>query len=349
VKLGVLTVPLSHWPLARVVDWLALAGVEAIELGTGNYPGDAHCDPERLLADPSERRRLRELLASRGMIVSALSQHGNPLHPQSEVAESSHRTWRRTVELASELEVPVINASSGCPGDGPDALWPNWVTCSWPEDYLTVLDWQWCERVIPYWREEEEFARRHGVKVAIEMHTGFVVYNPDTLLRLRRETGPNLGANFDPSHLFWQGIDAVDAVDTLAADGAIFHVHAKDTQLHDAVIRRKGVLDTVPHERVGERSWSFRTLGYGHDEKTWRDIVSALRRGGYGYVVSIEHEDPMLDEEDALSKAIELLRSVLPRDAADRPDGFGVQGEGRTQGDPVQPGSRQDSRRNSSE
>jgi sugar phosphate isomerase/epimerase len=335
VKLGVLTVPLSDRPLAEVVDWLALAGVEAVELGTGNYPGNAHCDPGLLLADPDARRRLVALLASRGMLLSALSQHGNPLHPQTELAESAHRTWRKTVELASELEVPVVNAFSGCPGDSAHSLWPNWVTCSWPEDDLSILDWQWRERVIPYWQMEEAFARRHGVKIAIEMHTGFVAYNPDTLIRLRHETGPNLGANFDPSHLFWQGIDPVEAIDLLAADGAVFHVHAKDTQLNEASIRRKGILDLVPHERASERAWSFRTLGYGHSEKTWRDIVSALQRGGYGYVVSIEHEDPLLETEDALSKAIELLRSVLPRDTGRTPEGSDVRSAGETQGDPI--------------
>jgi sugar phosphate isomerase/epimerase len=313
VKLGVLTAPFDDLPLEEVLASLAGLGVEAVELGTGNYPGSAHCDLDDLLVDAGSRRRLRRLLDSHGLFISALSQHGNPLHPQAPIARGAHETWRKTVELASALNIPVVNAFSGCPGDSPGSLWPNWAVCSWPEDYLRVLEWQWLERVIPYWQTEEAFARQHGVKIGIEMHAGFVVYNPETLLRLRRATGSNLGANFDPSHLFWQGIDAVEAISILASEECIFHVHAKDTQLRDDVIRRKGVLDTEPHERVGERAWSFRTLGFGHDEKTWRDILSRLQLGGYDYVVSIEHEDELLATDDAIAKAIAFLDGVLPR------------------------------------
>jgi sugar phosphate isomerase/epimerase len=334
VRLGVLTAPFYSSPLEDTLDLLADAGVEAVELGTGNYPGNDHCDPDELLADGDARRRLAALVESRGLFISALSQHGNPLHPQAPIAHAAHDTWRKTVELASALEVPVVNAFSGCPGDSPGSLWPNWAVCSWPEDYLSVLEWQWCERVIPYWQAEEEFARRHGVKIAIEMHTGFVVYNPETLLRLRAATGPNLGANFDPSHLWWQGIDAAEAVSLLAAGEAIFHVHAKDTQLHDAVIRRKGVLDTEPHEHVGERAWSFRTLGYGHDEKTWRDILSRLQLAGYDYVVSIEHEDELLETGDAIAKAIDFLRGVLPRGTDEGPVPTGRNGSALGRGAP---------------
>jgi sugar phosphate isomerase/epimerase len=314
MKLGVLTVLYQKLSLDEALDKLAGLGVEAVELGTGNYPGDHHSKPSELLADRSRVEELKKKVAGRGLMISALSQHGNPLHPDESKARAAHETWRRTVELAEALEVPVVNAFSGCPGDHPGARYPNWVTCAWPDDFSEVLRWQWDERVIPYWIEEAEFAHSHGVKIAFEMHPGFVVYNPESLLRLRAAAGDAIGANYDPSHLFWQGIDVVQAIKDLGKQGAIFHVHAKDTRLDDANVRANGVLDTKSYDRVLDRSWVFRTVGYGHPESVWRDIVSALRSVGYDYVLSIEHEDSLMSTDEGLQKAVAILNSVLLRE-----------------------------------
>jgi sugar phosphate isomerase/epimerase len=309
MKLGVLTVLYQDLTVEAALDKLAALGVEAVEFGTGNYPGNAHCDPDELLADTAKARALKDAVASRGMIISALSCHGNPLHPDKGVAAGAHQVWRQTARLAAELEVGVVNTFSGCPGDHPGAKYPNWVTCAWPPDFLEILEWQWNERVVPYWAEEAAFAREQGIVVAFEMHPGFVVYNPETLLRLRAAAGDSLGANFDPSHLFWQGIDPVEAIKALG--DAIFHVHAKDTAIDAANVSVNGVLDTKGYDKLLERSWLFRTVGYGHGEKTWRDIVSVLRAVGYDYVVSIEHEDALASIDEGLSKAVGLLQNVL--------------------------------------
>ena len=311
MKLGVLTVLYQELPVDQALERVAGMGVHAVELGTGNYPGSHHCDPDRLLDDPDALSALRKAISERGLTISALSQHGNPLHPDSAHARRSHDTWRKTVELAERLEVPVVNAFSGCPGDHAGARLPNWVTCAWPSEFAEILDWQWTEQVIPYWTREAAFAREHGVSIAFEMHPGFVVYNPETLLRLRDAVGPEIGANFDPSHLWWQGIDPVEAIKELGRAEAIFHVHAKDTYIDSANTRRNGVLDTKSYERVPERSWVFRTVGYGHGEKDWRDIVSALRTVGYDYVLSIEHEDALASIDEGLSKAVELLDRII--------------------------------------
>ena len=299
-------------PFEAMLDRVVALGIEAVELGTGNFPGKTHCDPDALLGDAGKRDALRRAIDTRGLTISALSCHGNPLHPDDDVARRSHETWRKTVQLAVELEVPVVNLFSGCPGDGPDARAPNWVTCAWPPEYLEVLDWQWNDRAIPYWTDEARFAREAGLaRIAFELHPGFLVYNPETLLRLRGACGPEIGANLDPSHLVWQGIDPLEAVREIAADGALFHVHAKDTFLDAHNIRRNGVLDTKAYSRLAERSWSFRTVGYGHDEKFWRDFVSILRTVGYDYVLSIEHEDGLASIDDGLGKAVELLRRAV--------------------------------------
>ncbi|HEY5986858.1 MAG TPA: sugar phosphate isomerase/epimerase [Streptosporangiaceae bacterium] len=311
MKLGVFTVLYQKLPFERALDKLASMGAEAVEIGTGNFPGNAHCKPQELLADPGSAKRFRKAVEKRDLFISGLSQHGNPLHPDTQIARQAHETWRATVQLAEMLEVPVVNAFSGCPGDQNGARYPNWVTCSWPDDYARVLEWQWSEKVIPYWTEEAQFADQHGVDIGFEMHPGFVVYNPETLLRLREACGPRIGANLDPSHLFWQGIDPVEGIKLLGRERSIFHTHAKDTYLDRANIARNGVLDTKHYGRVLERSWVFRTVGYGQGEKVWRDIISALRAANYDYVVSIEHEDSLMSIDEGLQKGIDVLKAIL--------------------------------------
>jgi sugar phosphate isomerase/epimerase len=251
------------------------------------------------------------------MEISALSQHGNPLHPDTAIAQAHHDTWRKTLELAQRLEVATVVAFSGCPGDHPDARRPNWVTCPWPPDFTEALEWQWAERVVPYWTAEAEHARAAGVTVGFEMHPGMVVYNPETFMRLREAVGEVVGCNFDPSHLFWQGIDVVEAAKEIARAGALVHVHAKDTALDPANVRRNGVLDAKPYERILERSWSFRTVGYGHGEDLWRRLLSTLSALGYDGAISIEHEDGLMSMDEGLAKAVRLLdREILSQKPA---------------------------------
>ncbi|WML58046.1 sugar phosphate isomerase/epimerase [Neobacillus sp. PS2-9] len=311
MKLGLFTVPYQGLSFDAMLDKMCELGIEAIELGTGNYPGNHHCNPDVLLDEQEKIKAFKKAVESRGLMVSALSCHGNPLHPDQTIAQKAHDVWRKTVLLAEQLEVPVVNTFSGCPGDHPGAKYPNWVTCAWPPDFLEILNWQWNEQVIPYWKEEAQFAKEHGIKVAFEMHPGFVVYNPETLLKIREHAGNNIGANFDPSHIIWQGIDPVEAIKTLGREKAIFHFHAKDTYLDDSNIRKNGVLDTKHYSEIVNRSWSFRSVGYGQEEKVWKDIVSILRAVGYDYVLSIEHEDMLASIDEGLGKAITLLKGSL--------------------------------------
>jgi sugar phosphate isomerase/epimerase len=316
MKLGVFTVLFGNQPLEAALDRAVEAGLDCVEIGTGNYPGDAHCRPAELLADAAKLAAFRKAIDSRGLEISALSCHGNPLHPRSEVAAASHETFVRTVELAGRLGVERINLFSGCPGDSETASFPNWVTCAWPNEYGELLEWQWTEKVIPYWSEQASLAASAGLKLGFEMHPGFVVYNPRTLLRLREACGETIGANLDPSHLFWQGIDVETAIAELGRAGAIFHTHAKDTAIHPQNAALNGVLDTVPLSEVGRRSWIFRTVGYGHSELDWRRILMALRLAGYDDVLSIEHEDALLSVDEGFRKGVAFLRSVMPSEPA---------------------------------
>jgi sugar phosphate isomerase/epimerase len=259
----------------------------------------------------SSRRAYLRAVESRGLEISALSCHGNPLHPQPEVARASHEVYRRTVEAAERLGVSCVNLFSGCPGDSEQARYPNWITCAWPSEFGELLEWQWREKVIPYWKEQAAFATRHGVRLGFEMHPGFVVYNPATLLRLREACGEAVGVNFDPSHLFWQGIDIETAVEALGHAGALYHVHAKDTGVNRANTALNGVLDTTPLDQVAARSWIFRTVGYGHSQIEWKRIVTALRLAGYDGVLSIEHEDALLSLDEGFRKSVAFLREVI--------------------------------------
>src|SRR5271165_2238659 len=203
MKIGVFTVVLADLPLETALQRLAALDIHTVELGTGNYPGDAHCKLS-MLDDARELETFKKQLHDAGAEISALSCHGNPLHPDTARAKHDREVSRQTILLAEKLGVPVVVDFSGCPGDSLSAKSPNWVTCPWPPEYLEVLKWQWHEVVAPYWKEHAKFAADHGVKIAIEMHPGFVVYNPETLLKLRSIAGPSVGCNFDPSHLFWQ-------------------------------------------------------------------------------------------------------------------------------------------------
>jgi len=312
MKLGVLTAMWSDVPVEAALDRAQALGLEAVELGTGNYAPTSHCDPDKLLEDEAARQRLLKAVGSRGLIISALSCHGNPLHPNREIARAHHETYRKTVLLAEKLGVGVVNHFSGCPGDSPRAKFPNWVTCAWPPDYPQILEWQWKKKVIPYWKTEAKFAREHAIRIGFEMHPGFVVYNPETLLKLRKACGDNIGANFDPSHLFWQGIDPVHAIRAL--EGCIYHVHAKDTRIDPLNTAIHGVLDTKTYTDEIHRSWIFRSVGYGHDMGVWKDIVSNLRLVGYDHVLSIEHEDSLMSGNEGLKKAISLLHNVIIRE-----------------------------------
>jgi len=309
MRIGVFTALYKLFDFEDALDKAAAAGVSAVEIGVGGYPGSQHCRVDELLAGEAERRAFLEAIAARGLLLSALSVHNNPLHPDPAVAQRADAELRNAVRLAQALGVPVVNGFSGLPAGAPGDRMPNWVTCPWPPEFGQMLDYQWNEVAIPYWRELEQFAAGHGVKIAFEMHPGMLVYNVETLLRLRAATGPALGCNFDPSHLWWNGVDAAAAIRKLG--DAIYHVHGKDCYVDESNIRVNGCNDHKPYGRILERAWTFRSIGYGHDAAVWKEIVTALRLVGYDYVISIEHEDALMSNDEGLAKGIALLQDVV--------------------------------------
>jgi sugar phosphate isomerase/epimerase len=309
MKLGVFTVLFGKKPFEEMLDYVVSLGIEAVEIGTGAYPGDAYCRPAELLASDAKLKAFAGAIRRRNLAISALSCHGNPLHPQRRLARAHHDVFMQTLQLARRLDVGTVITFSGCPGAGERAAAPAWIVSPWPPEFSTMLEWQWRERVRPYWKEASRAARDAGVRVAIEMHPNFVVYNPETMQRLRDIAPKVIGCNFDPSHMIWQQVDVMAAIRALR--GAIFHVHAKDCRVDRANTAVNGVLDAKSYTREIERSWIFRTVGYGSDALFWKDVVSNLRMAGYDRVLSIEHEDSLMSGDEGLRKAVAFLKSVL--------------------------------------
>jgi len=312
MKIGVFDPVFEKLTLDQMLDKINAFGLEAVEIGTGGFPGAHHCPVDELLADAAKARAWKKKFEDRNIHVATLSCHGNPVHPDANIAARDAATFRKTVLLAERLEIPVIVGFSGCPGGSPAEKTPNWVTYRWPPENAQILGWQWKEKVVPYWKQAAKFARDHGVRrLAFEMHPGFVVYNPMTLLKLRDAVGEEIGANCDLSHLFWQGCDPVAVIHMLGGQGAIFHAHMKDTVLFKDNVDRFGVLNfAFAKSELPNASAIFRAVGYGHSATLWKEVMRAYMEVNYDGILSIENEDPILTVEVGVQRAAWVLKNI---------------------------------------
>jgi sugar phosphate isomerase/epimerase len=312
IPIGVFDPVYDKLSLDEMLDVMSGLGLEAVEIGTGGYPNNPHCPLDDLIADPAKAKVWRKKFEDKGIRVATLSCHGNAVHPDPKHAAKDADTFRKTVRLAEILDVKVIVTFSGCPGGTPQDTQPNWVTYRWPPEYGQMLDWQWKEKVIPYWKEATKFARDHGVhRIALEMHPNFVVYNPRTLMKLREAVGEEIGANNDLSHLFWQGCDPVEVIHFLGKHGAIYHAHMKDTVMFPQNVAKYGVLNFASDlAGLPEASETFRAVGYGHGAGLWKSILKAYMDIGYEGILSIENEDPILPGPVGVERAVYVLKNV---------------------------------------
>jgi len=312
IPIGVFDPVYAKLSLDEMLDKVSALGLEAMEIGTGGYPGANHCPLDEIYNDSAKAKAWVKKFDDRGIRVATLSCHGNPVHPDAKHAAKDAETFRRTVQLAERIDVKVIVGFSGCPGGSPTDTQPNWVTYRWPEEYDQMLQWQWKEKVIPYWKEAAKFARAHGIhRLAFEMHPNFVVYNPRTLLRLRDAVGEEIGANCDLSHLFWQGCDPVEVIHFLGKQGMIYHAHMKDTVLYPENVAKYGVLNFVFEKGdLPLASDAFRAVGYGHGASTWKAIMQAYMDIDYQGILSIENEDPILSGEVGVERAAYVLKNI---------------------------------------
>jgi sugar phosphate isomerase/epimerase len=307
VQLALLTDSVRELPLEQALDLAVDIGAGGIEIATGGQSSAPHLKIDELLGDSAALAAFGEQFSSRGLRIAALNCSAWPMHPVMGPAHAE--LIRRTIELAARLDVHKIVTMSGCPGDGPGGTTLNWVWSTWPDDQSALLARQWDE-AIPFWQAMVAHATDHGVdRIAFELHPMQLVYNVPTLRRMRDAVGPVIGANLDPSHLFWQQMDPLAVIRTLG--DAVLHVHLKDTMPEPDRLAIAGVLD----QRLGtdplERAWNFRTLGIGHDRAFWTAFVEALRAAGYDDVLSIENEDPYQEGEEGVRQAAAFIAPLI--------------------------------------
>jgi sugar phosphate isomerase/epimerase len=313
MKIGMVTDSLGHLSLDDMLDTAARLGIKGVEFNAANWTSAPHMDLKALLNAPVERRSLLKSVTSRELEIIALNANGNQLHPTE--GDRQSEALHDTIRLAGSLGIETVVLMSGLPEGAAGDKMPNWVVSSWPPETQTMLKYQWEERALPYWVKLAAFAKEHGVKkLAVELHGNQLVYNVPTLLRLRKEIGPIIGANLDPSHLMWMGADPLAAIDALGS--AILHTHAKDTFINKPVEALTSRLENGSLMDVPGRAWSYITLGYGNDQQFWKDFCYRLRMAGYDGWLSIEHEDVMLSREEGVRKSVELLQAVAPSEAS---------------------------------
>jgi sugar phosphate isomerase/epimerase len=327
MRLGVYTSCLHDRSLREALALIRELGLDGLEANAGGFIAAPHLPVDALLASAAARREYLAILEEAGVALTALNVNGNPLHPDPEVGPRHAADLRRAIELAGLLGVRRVVAMSGLPAAHPGGRVPAWVVNPWDSVYLEALDYQWDRVVVPFWREIDERAAGAGVRVCIEMHPHNVVFNPPTLERLvERTAASHIGAEMDPSHLFWQGIDPLAAVERLGA--RVFNAGAKDTLIHESNRAVVGVLDDryrlpgpteeriglggryVLARRVGDPPWEFAAVGRGHDIEWWARFLAALAAVDPEMAVSIEHEDESLPGVEGLRASAAALRAA---------------------------------------
>ncbi len=314
MKIGLVSDSLGHLPFAKMLDTAKANGIAGVEINSANWTTAPHCDLAKLVKDAGARKAFKHEFDKRGLELIALNANGNQLHPTD--GERQSKGLYDSITLAGELGVDAVVLMSGLPAGNKTDTMPNWVVSSWPPETQAILKYQWEDVLLPYWKKLADHAKKSGVtKLCVELHGNQVVYNVPTLLRLRKEIGAIVHANFDPSHLMWMDADPLAAIDALGA--AIGHVHAKDTFINKPVAALTSRLENGGLTNIPARAWSYITLGYGNGEKWWRDFCYRLRMAGYDGWLSIEHEDVMLNREEGVRRSVALLQACAPVDASD--------------------------------
>ncbi len=306
MELGLYTDSVAHLEREDAFAFAASIGAGAIEIAAGGQSSAPHLDREALLASAGERQRLLDELSRHGLRLAALNCSAWLLHPRT--GREQRRIVEETFRLANVLGVRTVVTMSGCPGDGPGSTTVNWPVYPWPPELVELRRRGWSE-VLALWRELGPLAADLGLRVALELHPLQLAFNVPTLLELRDVAGEAIGANMDPSHLFWQQMDPLAVIAALGP--AIHHVHLKDTAIDPAQVATAGVLDVRTFDEPDRRAWNFRTVGRGHDVDWWRRFVEALATVGYDGPLSIEHEDRSADPLEGVAESAAVAKQVL--------------------------------------
>jgi sugar phosphate isomerase/epimerase len=314
MELAVFNDGLAHLTRREALRWCAERGVRSFELGVGGWRQADHADLDLLLREQSARRQLLadEFDISLGCINAA----GNPLHPDPAVGAQHAAAIRGAIELADLLGVGRVVTMSGCPGGPGGGGLPIFAPWALNCDCEDLWSWQWRECVQPFWTElgGALLADHPRVQLCIELHAGAAVYNPSSFRVLNRAAGGRLGLNLDPSHFWWMGIDPLRVVAELG--DLVGWLHAKDTIVREAAIQLDGVFDFRYGEDGDQIPWRFGSVGDGHPDAAWHELLSAAAAAGYDGPASIEYEEPPPRNGDTIAAGVErslsALRRILP-------------------------------------
>jgi sugar phosphate isomerase/epimerase len=349
MKIGFLIAPYAQKSLPEVLTFLKkeFPGLSCIEIGVSLY-GVAHCDPPRLARDQGQREAFEKTIAGAGFQLSSLSAHGNPLHPDPAVAQTSVSRLRDAIALMSKLDacllrdaagkpVRVVNCFSGLPAadvtvdSGGKATQrgkvPGWQVAPWPDEHYDAYRAQFAYAA-GVWRELVKEARDAGVALALELHPNMLAHNPETYLELLEKAGDDgttLGLNFDPSHFFWRNMDPIHMVRYLnrtLGTHPIKHCHGKDAYADPYNMAIQGNHSMTPYSKEADRVWRFVAIGEGwdpvngpHDLNWWCRFITELQLWGYDHVMSIEHEDSRKSFAEGLGKALQILVRAVNRES----------------------------------
>ncbi|GAB2206630.1 MULTISPECIES: sugar phosphate isomerase/epimerase family protein [Roseibium] len=307
MKLGFVSDSLGGMSFEDLLANASRMEVSGIEVNTGGWSTAPHFDLAAM-KDTQKQKTFLQAFTENGLEIISLNANGNPLHPTQ---PEQGQCLKDTIRVAGAMGIKTVCTMSGLPAGSTADKMPNWVVSSWPPETQTILRYQWEDVLLPFWTEIAALAKEHGVeRIALELHGNQCVYNVPSLLKLRDAIGPVIGANLDPSHLFWMGADPLVAAEALG--DAIYHVHAKDTLLNAPVQAVTSLLENGSLMDIPARSWSYITLGFGHGEEWWRQFCYRLKMAGYDGWLSIEHEDVLLNSLEGLEKSVALLKGVMP-------------------------------------
>lgn len=287
-------------PLEDVFAFCRDVGIEGVDL---------HVDAGDYVTDGAARRALRELVADYGLSIDVLSALGpgvNPLHPDEERAAAADAHLRETIRLADRLAVDTVTAFAGLPAGSPTDTTPNWITATaaYPE-LADAYSSQWQETV-EYWRDVASFAGDFGVDVAIEIHVNTMVNTPPALRKLREAAGDSLVGFLDTAHLILQHIDPCRSIRYLSEADALGHFEVADVSWSDADRDLHGAWD-MSHQDA----WTFCTIGEGHGDAYWAEVLSTLDDVGYDGAVSIQQLKTPMELREGLTEATDRLRPAL--------------------------------------
>lgn len=327
MNLGVYTSCMHEVEFADMLNIVADLGLSSIEVNAGGFLASPHLPVAALMATEKARREYLATIRGAGLVLTALNVNGNPLHPDIEVSSRHAEDLRTAIHLAALLGIRNVVTMSGQPGSDPGGTAPAWIVEPWNSAATEVLDYQWDSVALPFWRTIDHMARDLGVQICIEMHPHNLVYNPATLVRLIERLGTNrIGAEMDPSHLFWQGIEPITAIQYLG--DRVFHAAAKDVRMNPHSVHLNGILDDrfrppapgEPATRLGGRyvlnnfpedpPWQFVAIGRGHDIEYWARFLDALRTVNPDIAINIEHEDSELAGRAGLVHSAEALHAA---------------------------------------